>query len=92
VLVGRHSTKGSRDASGKSSEPMSATEHRLGTEERDPPLPYNVPRLDTFLQGKTPLRGALETIVTVAILLLLAVAVGVLRLHLYWPVDAPRPF
>ncbi len=76
----------------RSSEPMSATGHRLGSEERDPPLPYNVPRLDTFLQGKTRLRGALETIVTIAILLLLAAAMGLLRLYLYWPVDAPRPF
>ena len=71
---------------------MSAAVHRLGIEERDPPLPYNVPRLDTFLQGKTHLRAAVETLITIAILFLLAVAIGVLRLYLYWPVDAPRPF
>jgi hypothetical protein len=76
----------------RSSEPMSATGHRLGIEERDPPLPYNVPRLDTFLQGKTRLRGALETIITIAVLLLLAVGIGLLRLHLYWPAGSPRPF
>jgi hypothetical protein len=76
----------------RDSESPSATGHRLGSEERAPPLPYNVPRLDTFLQGKTRLRGALETFVTIAILLLLAIAIGVLRVHLYWPVDAPRPF
>jgi hypothetical protein len=74
-----------------------STERQLGSREPDlpygdVPLPYNVPRLDTFLQGKTRLRAALKTCVTIAILLLLAVAFGVLRLYLYWPVDAPRPF
>ena len=76
----------------RSSEPISATGHRLGIEERDPPLPYNVARLDTFPQGKTRLQGALETIITIAVLLLLAVAIGLLRLHLYWPAGFPRPF
>ena len=71
---------------------MPSTDSRLDNQERDVALPYNVPRLDTFLQGKTRLRGALETIVTIAILLLLAAAMGVLRLYLYWPADAPRPF
>jgi hypothetical protein len=71
---------------------MPSTDPRLDNQERDVPLPYNVPRLDTFLQGKTRLRAALETVVTIAILLLLAIAFGLLRLHLYWPVDAPRPF
>ena len=76
----------------RSSEPISATGHWPGIDQRDPPLPYNVPRLDTFLQGKTRLRGALEMFVTIALLLLLAMAIGVLRVHAYWPVDAPRSF
>ena len=76
----------------RSMDRMPSIERRLGGPEQDVPLPYNVPRLDTFLQGKTRLRAALETFVTIAILLLLAAAIGVLRLHLHWPVDAPRPF
>ena len=76
----------------RSMDRMPSMERRLGSPEQDVPLPYNVPRLDTFLQGKTRLRAALETFATIAILLLLAAAIGVLRLHLYWPVDAPRPF
>jgi hypothetical protein len=63
-----------------------STERRLG-QGQNVPLSYNVPRLDTFLQGKTRLWGALQTFATIAILLLLAIALGVLRVHLYWPVD-----
>ena len=87
-----HRDWGDAMARERSTEWMPPTVHRLGGPEHDMPLPYNVPRLDTFLQGKTRLRAALETVVTIAILLLLAIAFGLLRLHLYWPVDAPRPF
>ncbi len=54
---------------------------RAGTEGADPPLPFNVARLDTLLQGKTPLRGAIECGATIAILLLLVIAITVVRVR-----------
>ena len=63
----------------RSTDAVPATVRRLGIEEADPPLPYNVSRLDTLLQGKTPLRGAIECGVTMAILLLLLIALTIVR-------------
>ncbi len=54
---------------------------RADLEGVEPPLPFNVSRLDTLLQGKTRLRGAIECGVTIAIMLLLVVAITVLRLR-----------
>ena len=65
----------------QSSDAKPAIVQRAGAEAAEPPLPYNVPPLDTFLQGKTPLRGAIECGVTIAILLLLVIAVTMLRLR-----------